>query len=224
MGVKARHCLFYLNEHQDAHQIQQNIEALGRKCLCFPVDLKDEGQAMATVEKAVQELGGLNVLVNNAGVQYPQNSILDITREQLQHTFESNIFPLFFANCRRAAGLSRGASIINTASITAFEGHQTLIDYSATKGAIVSFTRSMALSLMEQGIRVNAVAPGPVWTPLIVSSFSPEEVGTFGSTAPMRRAAQPCELAPVYVYLACDDSSQCQRSDIPCQLRTEVIN
>ena len=199
--------LLYLNEHQDAHQIQQNIEALGRKCLCFPVDLKDEGQAMATVEKAVQELGGLNVLVNNAGVQYPQNSIWDITREQLLHTFESNIFSCFFVTKAALPHLSRGASIINTASITAFEGHQTLIDYSATKGAIVSFTRSMALSLMEQGIRVNAVAPGPVWTPLIVSSFSPEEVGTFGSTAPMRRAAQPCELAPVYVYLACDDSS-----------------
>ena len=173
----------------------------------FNEKVEQAQKAMATVEKAVQELGGLNVLVNNAGVQYPQNSILDITREQLLHTFESNIFSCFFVTKAALPHLSRGASIINTASITAFEGHQTLIDYSATKGAIVSFTRSMALSLMEQGIRVNAVAPGPVWTPLIVSSFSPEEVGTFGSTAPMRRAAQPCELAPVYVYLACDDSS-----------------
>ena len=199
--------ILYLNENRDAQQIQREVEALGRSCPLFPADLKDERQAAKAVEDAVSALGGLNVLVNNAGVQYPQNSILDISREQLLHTFESNVFSYFYVTRAALPHLQSGASIINTTSITAFEGKPTLIDYSATKGAIVAFTRSMALSLVAQGIRVNAVAPGPVWTPLIVSSFSSQEVQTFGSTSPMGRAAQPCELAPIYVYLACGDSS-----------------
>ena len=199
--------VLYLNENQDAAQAKKDIEALGRKCLLFPVDLKSEAQARSAVEQAVSQLGGIDVLVNNAGVQYPQNSIMDISREQLLDTFESNIFSYFYVTKAALPLMQPGASIINTASITAFEGNEKLIDYSATKGAIVAFTRSMALSLMKQNIRVNAVAPGPVWTPLIVSSFSPQDVGTFGSTSPMGRAAQPCELAPVYVYLACADSS-----------------
>lgn len=199
--------ILYLNENQDARHIQRDVEALGQKCLLFPVDLKDEAAAVQAVEGAVQALGGLDVLVNNAGAQYPQNSLLDISRDQLLHTFESNVFSFFYVTRAALPHLSSGACIINTASITAFEGKPTLIDYSATKGAIVSFTRSMALSLAEQNIRVNAVAPGPVWTPLIVSSFSSQEVETFGSTSPMGRAAQPCELAPIYVYLACGDSS-----------------
>lgn len=199
--------ILYLNETQDALQIQRDIASLGRRCFLYPVDLKDESQASSVTEEAIRQLGGIDVLVNNAGVQYPQNSLLDITREQLLHTFESNIFSCFYVTRAALPYLKSGAAIINTASITAFEGKETLIDYSATKGAIVAFTRSMALSLMAQNIRVNAVAPGPVWTPLIVSSFSPQDVGTFGSASPMKRAAQPCELAPIYVYLACGDSS-----------------
>lgn len=199
--------ILYLNEDRDAGRIQADVTGLGRACHAIAVDLKDEGAAARAVEEAVQKLGGLDVLVNNAGVQYPQNSILDISKDQMAHTFESNYFSYFFVTRAALPHLKPGAAIINTASITAFEGNPTLIDYSSTKGAIVSFTRSMALSLMEQNIRVNAVAPGPVWTPLIVSSFSEQTVATFGSTSPMKRAAQPCELAPIYVYLGCEDSS-----------------
>lgn len=199
--------ILYLNEGQDAKQITHDIEALGRRCHAIAVDLKSEENAVRATMQAIEKLGGVEVLVNNAGVQYPQNSIMDITREQLMHTFESNFFSYFYVTKAVVPMLKSGASIINTASITAFEGNETLIDYSATKGAIVAFTRSVALSLMQQNIRVNAVAPGPVWTPLIVSSFSRQDVSTFGSTSPMRRAAQPYELAPIYVYLACADSS-----------------
>lgn len=199
--------ILYLKENEDARQVQRDIEALGRRCYPIPADLRDEAQAAGAVERAVQLMGGLNVLVNNAGVQYPQNSILDIAREQLEDTFASNIFSQFYVTRAALPHMQRGACIINTASVTAFEGNPTLIDYSATKGAIVAFTRSMALSLMAQGIRVNCVAPGPVWTPLIPATFSSYDVSTFGSDYPMKRPAQPCELAPVYVFLACADSS-----------------
>lgn len=199
--------IIHLCENSDAQETLQAVESLGGKCIAIQADLRLEENVVQSVEQAVAELGGLDILINNAAVQYPQNSILDITKEQLLTTFESNFFSCFYMTKAAIPHLSRGCVIINTASITAFEGKPTLIDYSATKGAIVSFTRSMALSLMEMGVRVNAVAPGPVWTPLIVSSFSPEEVQTFGSTSPMKRAAQPYELAPVYVFLACEDSS-----------------
>lgn len=199
--------IIHLCENSDAQETLQAVESLGGKCIAIQADLRLEENVVQSVEQAVAELGGLDILINNAAVQYPQNSILDITKEQLLTTFESNFFSCFYMTKAAIPHLSCGCVIINTASITAFEGKPTLIDYSATKGAIVSFTRSMALSLMEMGVRVNAVAPGPVWTPLIVSSFSPEEVQTFGSTSPMKRAAQPYELAPVYVFLACEDSS-----------------
>ncbi len=199
--------IVHLCENSDAQQAIKAIENLGRKCAAIQSDLRVEENAAQAITQAVSQLGGIDILVNNAAVQYPQNSILDITKEQLVTTFESNFFSCFYMTKAALPHLSKGGSIINTASITAFEGKPTLIDYSATKGAVVSFTRSMALSLMEMGVRVNAVAPGPVWTPLIVSSFSPEEVQTFGSTSPMQRAAQPYELAPVYVFLACEDSS-----------------
>ncbi|SBW11202.1 Uncharacterized oxidoreductase YhxC [uncultured Eubacteriales bacterium] len=199
--------IVHLCENSDAQDTVRAVEALGRTCIQIQADLRTEDNAVNAVNLAVTQLGAINILINNAAVQYPQNSILDITREQLANTFESNFFSCFYVTKAALPHLSRGGAIIYTASITAFEGKPTLIDYSATKGAIVSFTRSMALSLMEMGIRVNAVAPGPVWTPLIVSSFSPEVVQTFGSTSPMQRAAQPYELAPTYVFLGCDDSS-----------------
>jgi NAD(P)-dependent dehydrogenase (short-subunit alcohol dehydrogenase family) len=199
--------ILYLNEREDARQVIRDVQEIGRKCLAIPVDLKCEESAKSAVEEVARQLGRIDILVNNAGVQYPQNSILDISHDQLMHTFESNYFSYFYVTKAAMPYIPSGSAIINTASITAFEGNETLIDYSSTKGAIVAFTRSMALSLMKQNIRVNCVSPGPVWTPLIVSSFSPQDVQTFGSTSPMGRAAQPYELAPMYVYLACEDSS-----------------
>ncbi|MCR2044635.1 SDR family oxidoreductase [Anaerosalibacter massiliensis] len=199
--------IVHLCENRDAQDTVLAVEALGRKCIQIQSDLRMEQNIINSVEQAVEQLGGLDILINNAGVQYPQNSILDITKEQLLNTFESNFFSYFYMTKAVLPHLSNGCAIINTTSVTAFEGEPTLIDYSSTKGAIVAFTRSMALSLMKMGIRVNAVAPGPVWTPLIVSSFTPEVVQTFGSTTPMQRAAQPYELAPAYVFLGCEDSS-----------------
>lgn len=197
----------YLNEAQDAQKTVQIITGMGRKCLAVQCDLKQEASAKQVVDAAIQGLGRLDILVNNIAVQYPQNSIEDITAEQLHETFFTNIISYFYMTKAAMPHLKQGASIINTSSITAYEGSQTLIDYSATKGAIVSFTRSMALSLAASGIRVNAVAPGPVWTPLIPASFDAQKVSTFGTDVPLGRAAQPFELAPTYVYLASDDSA-----------------
>ena len=199
--------IVHLRENSDANHTVGEVEKLGQRCIQIAADLRDEQAANSAVEYTMQQLGGIDILINNAAVQYPQNSILDITKDQLINTFESNFYSYFYMTKAVLPHLGFGAAIVNTTSVTAFRGKPTLIDYSSTKGAIVSFTRSMALSLVEQGIRVNAVAPGPVWTPLIVSSFSAEEVETFGSTTPMQKAAQPYELAPVYVFLACADSS-----------------
>ena len=199
--------LVYLEENDDARETEELIVGYGRKCLRIAADLKQEASAAAVVDTCRSKFGKIDILVNNAGVQYTQNSILEITKNQMVHTFESNMFSCFYMTKAVLPYLSSGSAIINTTSVVAFEGDPILIDYGATKGAIVSFTRSMALSLAKQNIRVNAVAPGPVWTPLIVSSFSPQDVKIFGSTVPMGRAAQPYELAPAYVFLASDDSS-----------------
>jgi len=199
--------IVYLKENDDARETEELVAGYGRKCFKIAVDLKQESEAVRAVDYVKNMLRKIDILVNNAAVQYPQNSILDIDKNQLAHTFESNIFSYFYMTRAALAHLAPGSAVINTASVVAFKGNPELIDYSSTKGAIVSFTRSMALSLAKQNIRVNAVAPGPVWTPLIVSSFSKEEVKTFGSTVPMGRAAQPYELAPAYVFLACGDSS-----------------
>jgi NAD(P)-dependent dehydrogenase (short-subunit alcohol dehydrogenase family) len=159
------------------------------------------------VRKTLGCFGKLNILVLNQGVQFPQESILNISTQQLEDTFRTNIYPLFFITQEALPYLPVGSSIISTASVTAYEGHASLVDYSSTKGAIVTFTRSLSLQLVKHGIRVNAVAPGPIWTPLIVSSYSAEYVKTFGTETPMRRAGQPFELAPTYVYLASNDSA-----------------
>lgn len=198
--------IIHLQENDDARETEKLVSGWGRKCLVIPTDLRNEQASGDVMAQVVQEYGRIDILVNNAGVQYPQNNVLDITAEQLLNTFESNIFSCFYMVKAALPHLQAGSSIINTTSITAFKGHENLIDYSATKGAILSFTRSLALSLVKQGIRVNAVAPGPIWTPLIVSSFSAQEVETFGSTTPMGRAGQPYELAPAYVFLAGGDS------------------
>ncbi|MFB9326770.1 SDR family oxidoreductase [Paenibacillus aurantiacus] len=202
----ARVVIVYLDEHRDAEETRTRIEQLGGRCVLLATDLRLKANNYAAVYTALRTFGCLDIVVNNLGVQYPQESILDISEEQLSHTFQTNFFSLFFMTQAALPHLKDGASIINTASITAYAGEKTLIDYSATKGAIVSFTRSMALNLADKGIRVNAVAPGPIWTPLIPSSFSAERVATFGTDTPMKRAGQPFELAPAYVYLASEDS------------------
>ncbi len=196
----------YLSETEDARQTQTAVEALGRRCLLIPCDLKNHTAAEDVIKTTMAAFGYIDILVNNIGVQYPQNSIRDITPEQLGITFSTNVLSYFHMVKAALPHLHAGASIINTTSVTAYKGKETLIDYSATKGAIVSFTRSLSLSLAPNGIRVNAVAPGPVWTPLIPSSFSPQEVAQFGKDTPLGRAAQPFELAPTYVFLASDDS------------------
>jgi NAD(P)-dependent dehydrogenase (short-subunit alcohol dehydrogenase family) len=197
----------YLNEHQDAAETKQIINKLGRHCLPIAVDLRDEESCYHVVERTIQTFGRLNILVNNHGVQFHQKSIMDISKEQLMNTFQTNIISFFDMTKAALPYLTSGSSIINTTSDTAFSGSSFMIDYTSAKGAIVSFTRSLSLSLADQGIRVNAVAPGPIWTPLIPSAFTAKEVKTFGTEVPMKRPGQPFELAPAYVLLASDDAS-----------------
>lgn len=196
----------YLNEHEDANYTKQLVENYGRKCILIPGDLRDENLSKYIADTAMNCFGKIDILINNCGVQFPQNSILDISSQQLKDTFETNIFTFFYLTKAVLPYLQANSSIINTTSITAFDGKKNLIDYSSTKGAISVFTKSLALSLADQKIRVNAVAPGPIWTPLIPSSFNKQEVEIFGTDTPLKRAGQPFELAPAYLYLASDDS------------------
>lgn len=199
--------IVYLNENEDANKAKDLIENEGVKCMLLSGDLGDSTFCEEVVNKVKDEFGKIDILVNNAGEQHPQQSLLDITDEQLEKTFRTNIFSQFYLTRAVLPHLSKGSSIINTASITAYQGNPQLIDYSSTKGAIVSFTRALANNIASKGIRVNGVAPGPIWTPLIPSTFSAEQVEKFGQDAPLGRAGQPSELAPAYVYLASDDSS-----------------
>jgi NAD(P)-dependent dehydrogenase (short-subunit alcohol dehydrogenase family) len=197
----------YLDEHDDAALTQQRVEGYGRKALLVPGDITDEQHCAAIISKAVSTFGRLDIVVNNAAVQYPQESLENISAEQLQKTFATNIFAQFYLTKAALPHLKEGAAIINTTSVTAYRGSNHLIDYSSTKGAIVSFTRSLASSLAEKKIRVNAVAPGPIWTPLIPATFTAEQVETFGSDVPLKRAGEPVEVAASYVFLASDDAS-----------------
>ncbi len=199
--------IVHLSNDADAQETKKQVEQAGRECLVIAGDLKQEQTATDAITKTIQTFSRLDVLVNNIAVQYPQQRLEDITAEQLQTTFATNIFSYFYMAKAALPHLKKGAAIINTTSVTAYAGHDTLLDYSSTKGAIVTFTRSLALSLAKCGIRVNGVAPGPVWTPLIPASFDEQNVATFGQDTPLGRAAQPYELAPTYVYLATDDSA-----------------
>lgn len=197
----------YLNEHKDAEETRKFIEREGRRCLLISGDAGDENFCSEAVKKTIQEFGKLNILVNNAAVQFYQEGIENISKEQLETTFRTNIFSYFFMTKAALKHLGKESTIINTTSVTAYRGSPNLLDYSSTKGAIVSFTRSLALSLVKQGIRVNGVAPGPVWTPLIPAGFPEKKIETFGSQVPMQRAAEPDEIAPCYVFLASRDSA-----------------
>ncbi|AFZ14460.1 3-oxoacyl-(acyl-carrier-protein) reductase [Crinalium epipsammum PCC 9333] len=197
----------YLNEHDDAKEAKQLVEQQGRKCFTIAGDIGDESFCQQAVQQTVDALGQLDILVNNAAEQHPQESIEDITAEQLERTFRTNIFAMFYLTKAAMKHLKEGSAIINTTSVTAYKGNQQLLDYSSTKGAIVTFTRSLSQSLIEKGIRVNGVAPGPIWTPLIPATFPEEKVASFGKEVPMQRAGQPEEIAPSYVFLASDDSS-----------------
>jgi NAD(P)-dependent dehydrogenase (short-subunit alcohol dehydrogenase family) len=197
----------YLEEDRDAKETRSMVEEHGRKCLLLPGDVGDEKTCQRIVEKTVKELGRLDILVNNASEQHPQKTIEDISAKQLERTFRTNVFGYFFMAKAAMKHLREGSCIINTASVTAYKGSAELLDYSATKGAEVAFTRSLSQNLAEKKIRVNGVAPGPIWTPLIPSTFPGEKVETFGADVPLKRAGQPEEVAPCYVFLASDDSS-----------------
>jgi len=199
--------IVYLYEREDAEATKRMVAGYGRNCLLIEGDLRVPAFSAETVRRTLECYGSLDVIVLNQGVQFPQESILNITDEQLENTYRTNIFPHFYMTKAALPYLKPGSSIISTASVTAYAGAPLLVDYSSTKGAVVSFTRSLSLQLVSKGIRVNAVAPGPIWTPLIVSSYSAEYVTTFGLETPMKRAGQPFELAPAYIYLASEDSS-----------------
>jgi NAD(P)-dependent dehydrogenase (short-subunit alcohol dehydrogenase family) len=179
----------------------------GRRCIPIAGDVGDEQFCIEAVERTVKEFGRLDILVNNAAEQHPAESIEDISAEQLERTFRTNIFSYFYMTKAALKHLKEGSAIINTTSVTAYKGSPQLLDYSATKGAIVAFTRSLSQSLVEKGIRVNGVAPGPIWTPLIPATFPAEKSASFGADTPMKRAGQPAEVAPSYVFLASQDSS-----------------
>lgn len=193
----------YYNEHEDAEKTRQEVERLNRRCILLPGDIGDEEFCRKVVRQTVDRLGALNILVNNAAEQKFVSGIEEISAEQLTRTFRTNIFSMFHLAKAALAHMKEGDVIINTASVVAYKGHRSLIDYAATKGAIIAFTRSLALSLAEKGIRVNAVAPGPIWTPLIPASVKdPKRTERFGEHVPLGRAGQPSEVAPSYVFLA----------------------
>ena len=197
----------YLDEHEDAKETQRLVAAEGRRCIAVAGDVGEEKFCRAIVDRAVAELGRLDIVVNNAAEQHPQKSIEEVSEEQLVRTFRTNIFAMFFVVKAAMRHLKEGASIINTASVTAYKGSPMLLDYSSTKGAILAFTRSLSQALAEKKIRVNAVAPGPIWTPLIPSTFPADKVASFGTDVPLGRAGQPEEVASCYVFLAGNDAS-----------------
>jgi NAD(P)-dependent dehydrogenase (short-subunit alcohol dehydrogenase family) len=203
----AKIAIVYLEEHKDAEETVRLVQAEGSEAIKFAGDIADESFCEQVVDDTVKTYGGLDILVNNAAEQHEVDDPLELTAGQIERTFRTNVFSFFYLTKAALRHMKEGASILNTTSITAFQGHQTLLDYSATKGAIVSMTRSLSEVLIDKGIRVNAVAPGPIWTPLIPASFDPEHTAMHGASAPMQRAGQPNEVAPCYVFLASEDAS-----------------
>ncbi|WP_414621324.1 SDR family oxidoreductase [Calothrix sp. CCY 0018] len=201
--------IVYLNEDQDAQKTKELVEAEGRKCLLLPGDISNEKFCSEVVQKTVEQLGKLDILVNNAAEQYMENpeTLEDIDSARLGSIFSTNIFSMFYLCKAAIPHLKEGSSIINTTSINAYKGNAPLLSYSTTKGAILAFTRSLSQSLLKKGIRVNGVAPGPIWTPFIPDAFPAEQVEGFGKQVPMQRPGQPVEVATSFVFLASDDSS-----------------
>jgi NAD(P)-dependent dehydrogenase (short-subunit alcohol dehydrogenase family) len=199
--------IVYLDEGEDAKEAARLVEREGRRCVAIAGDVGRPEFCAKAVETTVSELGRLDVLVNNAAEQHPQKDMADISPEQIDRTFRTNIYGYFFMTQAALPHLKKGASIVNTTSVTAYRGSPDLLDYSATKGAIVAFTRSLAQKLVKDGIRVNGVAPGPIWTPLIPSTFPEDKVKSFGANTPMQRPGQPNEVASCFLFLACEDAS-----------------
>lgn len=199
--------IMYLNEQVDAEDTAQEVEQYGKKCLLIPGDISKEKNCIKGVLKVIKTFGKIDILVNNAALHYESKSLLHITSDQLHQTFATNIFSMFYITKAALPAMAKGSAIINTTSVTAYRGSSTLIDYASTKGAIVSFTRSLSANLVEKQVRVNAVAPGPIWTPLIAASFKPQKVAKHGSDVPMKRAGEPAEVAPAYLFLASNDAS-----------------
>ena len=199
--------IVYLEEHEDAEETKALVEGEGKRCLLISGDIGDKSVCERAVKETLDAYGRIDILVNNAAVQFVLDSLMEITPESLEQTFRTNVFGMFFMTQAVLPHLKEGNSIINTTSITAYKGNPQLIDYSATKGAIVAFTRALSQSLAEKNIRVNAVAPGPIWTPLIPATFPADQVKEFGQSTPLGRAGQPEEVAPCYVWLASDEAS-----------------
>jgi NAD(P)-dependent dehydrogenase (short-subunit alcohol dehydrogenase family) len=199
--------IVYHKNDDDAKETQHMVEAEGSQCLLLKGDLKKDSFCEEIVSKTKTKFGSLNILVNNAAMQFPDETVEEISTAQVKKTFETNIYPFFFVAQEALKIMKKGDCIVNTTSVTAYRGSKHLLDYSSTKGAIVTFTRSLSAMLVDKGIRVNGVAPGPIWTPLIPATFKPSEVKNFGKDTPMKRAGQPSEVAPAYVFLASDDAS-----------------
>ena len=199
--------LSYLNEHKDAEETAKRVRECGRRCEVFPGDIGDPQWCAKLVQETVSRLGKLDILVNNAAEQHPKESLTEITDEQLERTFRTNVFAMFYLTREALQHFKEGAVVINTSSVTAYRGSEQLLDYSSTKAAIVGFTRALSKNLAKKGIRVNAVAPGPIWTPLIPATFDEKKVESFGQSVPMGRLGQPDEVAPCYVFLASPESS-----------------
>ncbi|HVM66531.1 MAG TPA: SDR family oxidoreductase [Acidimicrobiales bacterium] len=213
----------YLEEDEDAEHTRRVVEVAGRRCTLIPGDLSEEGHCNQAVERAVGELGGLDILVNNVAYQQPVDAPEELSTEQWERTFKTNIYSYFWVTRAALPHLGQGASIINTSSVNGLRGNKQLIDYSATKGAINAWTYAMAQALLDRGVRVNAVAPGPVWTPLIPSTFPPDKTEGFGQQAPMGRVAQPDEIAPSYVFFAANQLSSYYTGEVLAPVGGETL-
>ncbi|TLD71807.1 SDR family oxidoreductase [Phragmitibacter flavus] len=221
-GAKLAIC--YLSEESDANDTLEELNSMDCDAIKLSGDIGDEKVCRELVKKVIATYGRIDILVNNAAEQHPQENFEDISAEQLERTFRTNLFSMFFLTQAALPHLEKGAAIINTTSVTAYRGSSSLVDYSATKGAIVSFTRSLAHALVKRGIRVNAVAPGPIWTPLIPSTFDADKVATFGSDVPLGRAGEPNEVAPSYVFLASHADSSYITGQVLHPNGGEIIN